>query len=129
MVEGEAGCVGGFGCGGSGVQVTGGNAGFEDALFEARRNTGAVVDDGKGAVAMGPQGRGDEDVGGSGIAGVADQFREGILNGAYSGGGTPGSLPSRQAGEPRAQVPVRSFIEPDTGALVNVRPRSRGSRG
>ncbi len=70
-VEGEAGAVGSAVFFRDGVEVPGGDAGFEDQVLVGFGDAVPVVYDDEGTVAAGPQGRSDVDVAGAGIAGVA----------------------------------------------------------
>ena len=117
VVEGEAGAVGGalgpgeFSCGnfGDGVQVPGGDAGFEDEVFVSLGDAAAVVDYYQSAVAASAEGGGDVDVAGIGITGVAQEFEEGVLDGAKTPRAPPEAFDAREAGEAGSEVPVWSF--------------------
>jgi hypothetical protein len=96
VVEGEAGTVGRVGLGkflgggfGDGVQVSGGDAGFEDEVFVGLGDAAAVVDNYQMPVAAGAQGGGDVDVAGTGVAGVAQELEEGVLDRAKTPRATP----------------------------------------
>ena len=108
MIEGEARSVGG-GIVGDGPQVAGGYAGLEDQVFVGFGDAAAVVEDGKGAVAAVFEGRGDEDVCGAGVAGVAQELEEGVFDVVEARGDTAGALRASQAGEACAEVSVGSF--------------------
>ena len=78
VVEGEASAVGRLGLGklllrgglGDGVQVSGGDTGFEDEVFVGVGDAAAVVDDYKMSIAAGAEGGGYVDVTSAGVAGV-----------------------------------------------------------
>jgi hypothetical protein len=65
-----------------------------------------VVEDGQVTVAAAFQGRGDEDVAGAGVAGVAEELEEGVLDVGDRRGAAAGSLGAREAGEARSEVAV-----------------------
>jgi hypothetical protein len=111
VVESEAGAVEGVVSAliRDGIQMPGGNAGLEDQVLVGFGDAVAVVDDDEGSVAAGPQGRGDVDVTGAGVAGVAQELEEGVLDGAEVTGAAPETLGAGQAGEAAAQVAVRAF--------------------
>jgi hypothetical protein len=92
-----------------GSQVAGGYAGFEYQVSVGIGDTVAVVEDGKGAVAAMFEGGGDEDVAGAGVAGVAQELEEGVLDVGDRRGAPAGSLGAREAGEARAEVAVGAF--------------------
>ena len=116
VVEGEAGAVGSVGLGkflsgsfGDGVQVSGGDAGFEDEVFVGFGDAAAVIDDYERAVAAGAQGGGDVDVAGAGVAGIAQELEEGVLDGAKTPWTAPEAFGAQEAGEAGSEVPVQSF--------------------
>jgi hypothetical protein len=92
-----------------GAQVAGGNAGLEDQGFVGLGDALPVVEDGEGSVAAVFQGGGDEDAVGRGVAGVANQLEEGVLDVGDGRGAAAGSLGARKAGEARAEVAVGAF--------------------
>ena len=126
-----------------GVEVAGRDAWFEDEVSVGVRYTVAVVDDGQGSEAAAGQRRGDEDVAGAGVAGVAEHLPEGVFYVGEARGAAPGALDARQAGEARPEVPVWSVHGSVHGSVRMLegpgaghpaghpsgRPRSRGSRG
>lgn len=112
MVEGEAGAVrrsvrvGGFDCG---VQVPGGDAGLEDYPGVAFVYTMTVVQHRKGPVAAAAEDRCRVDVAGSGVAGVAEKFDQGVLDGGDARGSAAGALGAGKAGETGSEVAVWAF--------------------
>jgi hypothetical protein len=92
-----------------GAQVAGSNAGLEDQGLVGLGDALSVVEDGEGPVAAVFQGGGDEDVLGCGVAGVAQQLEEGVLDVGDRRGAAAGSLGPRKAGEARAEVAVGAF--------------------
>ncbi len=82
-----------------GAQVAGGYAGLEDQGFVGFGDAVAVVEDGKGSVAAVFKGRGDEDAPGAGVASVAQELEEGILDEVEPRGGAAYTLGSCEAGE------------------------------
>jgi len=110
LVEGEACAVGGgvaWFC--DGVQMAGGDAGFEDQISVGLWDAVAVVDDGQGSEATVFESRSHVDVGSPGVAGVAGQLQEGVLHVGDAGRSPPGSFHAGQAGEAGAEVPVWAF--------------------
>jgi hypothetical protein len=105
VVEGEAGSVG-SGAIGDWFQVAGGYAGLEDQVSVRLGDAATVVEDGEGAVAAVLEGRGDEGVTGAGVAGVAQEFEEGVFDVLEARGDAAGAFGARQAGEARAEVAV-----------------------
>jgi hypothetical protein len=63
-----------------GVEVAGGHAGFEDEVAVRFGDAMTVVDDREGSIAAVLQGRGHENAGSAGVAGVTDQFQEGVFH-------------------------------------------------
>jgi hypothetical protein len=108
VVEGEAGSVG-SGAIGDGPQVAGCHAGLEDQVSMSLGDAAAVVEDGEGAVAAVLEGRGDEDVTGAGVAGVAQELEERVFDVLEARGDAAGAFRARQSGEARAEVAVGSL--------------------
>jgi len=113
VIEGEACAVRRpVGCG-AGIwdrrEVAGGDAGLEDQVAVGFGDASAVVQDGEVPVAASPEDGSNVDVAGSGVAGVAHQLPEDILDGVDARGNPPGALGARQAGEAGAKIPVRSL--------------------
>jgi hypothetical protein len=92
-----------------GAQVPGGHAGVEDQGSMGLGDALSVVEDGQGSVAAVFEDGGDEDVLGSGVPGVAEEFEEGVLDVGDRRGAPAGSFGAREAGEARAEVAVGSF--------------------
>jgi hypothetical protein len=92
-----------------GVQVPAGDAGLEDEVFVGLRNAAAVVDYRQLTVPAGAQGGGDVDVAGAGVARVAQELEEGVLDGAKTPRAASEAFDAREASKARSQVPVRSF--------------------
>ena len=69
-------------------------------------DTASVVDDAQRTVAAVFEDGGDEDVLGAGVAGVAQEFEEGVLDAGDRRGAAAGSFGAREAGEARAEVAV-----------------------
>jgi hypothetical protein len=112
VVEREAGPVGGsVPLVKDGAQVAGGYAGLEDQGLVRFGDAVAVVEDGKGTVAALFEGGGDEDAPGAGVAGVAQELEEGVLDVVEARGGAAGSLLAGEAGEARAEVAVGAFFQ------------------
>ena len=119
VVEGEAGAVRSAGlsrvlCGDrfwDGIQVSGGDTGLEDEVLVGFGDTATIVDDDECAVAAVAQARGDVDVAGTGIAGVAQELEEGVLDGVKTPRTTSETLDAKKAGEAGSEIPVRSFQE------------------
>jgi hypothetical protein len=119
VVEGEAGAVRSAGLAGvlcgdffwDGIQVSGGDTGLEDEMLVGFGDTVTIVEDDECAVAADAQARGDVDVAGTGIAGVAQELGEGVLDGAKTPRTTSETLDAKKAGEAGSEIPVRSFQE------------------
>jgi len=119
VVEGEAGAVRSAGLAGTllyggfwgGIQVPGGDTRLEDEVLVGFGDTATVVDDDECAVSTSAQGRGNVDVAGAGVAGVAQELEESVLDGAQAPRAAPETLHTQQAGEASSKVPVRSFQE------------------
>ena len=92
-----------------GAQVAGGDAWLEDQSLVGLRDAPSVVEDGEGSVATVLQDRGDEDVAGAGVAGVAQEREQGVLDVGDGRGAPAGSLGAREAGETRTEVAVRAL--------------------
>jgi len=118
VVEGEARAVRGARLAGilyggfwDGLQVPGGNTRLEDEVLVSFGDTATIVDDNDGTVATDAQGRSDVDVAGTGIAGVAQELEEGVLDGVKTPRTTSETLDAKKAGEAGSEIPVRSFQE------------------
>ncbi len=101
MIEGETGAMRGIAGGGirDRVKVTGGDTGLEDKVFVGLGNAAAIVDDDELPVAAGTERGGDVDVAGTGVAGVPEEFQEGVLDGAEAPRAAPDALSASEAGE------------------------------
>ena len=107
VVEGEASPVWALVFGvEDGAQVAGGHAGLEDHGGMGLGDAPSVVDDGDGPVSAVFQGGSHEDVAGPGVAGVAEQLEESVLDVGDGRGAAARSLCAREAGEARAEVAV-----------------------
>lgn len=104
MVEGESRAV--VGCG---IQVAGRYAGLEDQSSKRLWHAASVIYNGQGSVATPAEGRGDVDVAGAGVYGVAEEFVESVLNRAYPGGTPASALYTREADEAPTEVSVRTL--------------------
>jgi hypothetical protein len=110
VVEGESGSVGeGVPVVEDGAQVARRYAGLEDQGFVGFGDAYSVVKDGQDAVATVLEGRGDEDVRGAGVAGVAQELDESVFDVGQARGAAAGAFEARQAGEAPAEVAVRSL--------------------
>jgi hypothetical protein len=89
-----------------GVEVAGGYARLQDQVPVRIGDAVSVVYDREGPVALVREGRGDEDVRGTGVAGVAQELQEGVLHVRDARGAAAGPLDPGQAGEAGAEVPV-----------------------
>ena len=105
VIEGEAGSVGGASVV-YGVQVAGGNAGFEDEMPVDIGDAGAVVYYDQMPVAALFEGGGHVDAVRASVAGVAQELVECILDGAEVAGAAAGAFRAGQAGEASAEVAV-----------------------
>ena len=130
VVEGEAGAVGRVGLARvrwgvfrHRIQMPRGDAGLKDEVFVSRGDAVTVVDHDEGSVAAGVQGGGDVDVAGAGIAGVAQELEEGVLDGAKTPRAAPEAFCAQKAGEASSEVPVRSFQGVGKQSFPSGRPR------
>ena len=105
VVEGEAGSVGGFPVV-YGVEVAGGDAGFEDEVLVGLGDSAAVIYYDQMPVAALFEGGSDVDVVRTGVAGVAQELVEGVLDGAEMTGAAACAFGSGQASEAGAEVAV-----------------------
>lgn len=82
MVEGESGTVRGvsFGSGEYGIEVAGGYARLEDKVSMSFRYALTVVYNDEGTIPASAERGGDVDIAGTGIAGVPEEFMEGVLD-------------------------------------------------
>ena len=87
--------------------MAGGDAGLEDEGLVGLGDAFAVVYDGEGAEAPAAQGGGDKDVRGAGVAGVAQELREGVLDVGDARGAAARALYAGEPGEAGPEVPVR----------------------
>lgn len=108
VVEGEAGSVGGASVV-YGVQVAGGNAGFEDEVFVGIGDAGAVIYYDQMPVAAPFERGGYVDVVRTSVAGIAQELAEGVLDGAEVAGAAASAFRASQAGEAGAEVAVGAF--------------------
>ena len=112
MVEGEPGAMGGCAWVGrvqDGVQMAGGHAGLEDQVFMRFGEAVPVVEDGEGPVAAVREDRCHKDASGPGVAGVAQELEEGVLDVGDARRAAAGALEARETGEAGAEVPVWTF--------------------
>ena len=105
VVEGEAGSVGGFPVV-YGVEVAGGDAGFEDEVVVGLGDSAAVIYYDQMPVAALFEGGSDVDVVRAGVAGVAQELVEGVLDRAEVARAAAYPLRAGQAGEASAKVAI-----------------------
>jgi hypothetical protein len=82
---------------------------LENEVFVGLGDAAAVVNNHQPSVAAGSQGGGDVDVASAGVARVAQELEEGVLDGAKTPRATPEAFDAREAGEAGSEIPVRPF--------------------